>query len=101
MLTSFPKPKRRVGVYFGMIGWIKGSLLPAPKEASKTTKLGYDFFAGMVGGTLATIANTPFDVVRNISEAFRLTLTVKVSPEANQHRSGVSGCEISRLPTEG
>lgn len=51
------------GVYFGMIGWIKGTLLPAPPGADKVTKRGYDFVAGVIGGTLATIANTPFDVV--------------------------------------
>ncbi|CAM9879512.1 unnamed protein product [Ectocarpus sp. 13 AM-2016] len=53
------------GVYFGMIGAIKTSILPAPAGADKTTKRGYDFVAGMVGGTLATIANTPFDVVKS------------------------------------
>lgn len=46
-----------------MIGAIKTSILSAPAGADKTTKRGYDFVAGMVGGTLATIANTPFDVV--------------------------------------
>lgn len=46
-----------------MIGWIKGTLMPAPTEADKLTKRSYDFMAGLVGGTLATLANTPFDVV--------------------------------------
>ncbi|CAM9167118.1 unnamed protein product [Choristocarpus tenellus] len=53
------------GVYFGMIGTIKGSLLPAPPGADKGTKRGYDFIAGVFGGTLATLANTPFDVVKS------------------------------------
>ncbi|CAM9654047.1 unnamed protein product [Ectocarpus sp. 4 AP-2014] len=48
-----------------MIGAIKTSILSAPAGADKTTKRGYDFVAGMVGGTLATIANTPFDVVKS------------------------------------
>lgn len=56
------------GVYFGMIGWIKTSLFPAPKDAPKSTKIGYDFVAGVMGGTLATIANTPFDVVSSSGE---------------------------------
>ncbi|CAM9668300.1 unnamed protein product [Phaeothamnion confervicola] len=52
------------GVYFGMIGWIKQGFA-APPGASNTTKRGYDFGAGVVGGTLATLANTPFDVVKS------------------------------------
>ena len=46
-----------------MIGWIKNSVLAAPASADTPTKRGYDFVAGVVGGTLATLANTPFDVV--------------------------------------
>ena len=46
-----------------MIGWIKNSVLAAPASADTTTKRAYDFVAGVVGGTLATLANTPFDVV--------------------------------------
>ncbi|CAN0364230.1 unnamed protein product [Ascophyllum nodosum] len=53
------------GTYFGMIGWIKGSLLPIPPDAEATTKLSYDFVSGVIGGTLATLANTPFDVVKS------------------------------------
>lgn len=60
ILLNSPK---RTGVYFGMIGYIKGSLFPVPRDASKGTKIGYDLVAGITGGTLATIANTPFDVV--------------------------------------
>eukprot|EP00752_Nemacystus_decipiens_P003973 g3639.t1 len=53
------------GVYFGTIGIIKTSILPAPADADNSTKRAYDFVAGMVGGTLATLANTPFDVVKS------------------------------------
>ncbi|CAM9493488.1 unnamed protein product [Discosporangium mesarthrocarpum] len=53
------------GVYFGMIGTIKTAVLPSPPGASKSTKMGYDFISGVVGGTLATLANTPFDVVKS------------------------------------
>eukprot|EP00904_Undaria_pinnatifida_P010595 jgi/Undpi1/6666/HiC_scaffold_20.g09145.m1 len=53
------------GVYFGMIGWIKNSVLAAPASADTTTKRAYDFVGGVVGGTLATLANTPFDVVKS------------------------------------
>lgn len=37
--------------------------MPPPPDADTAAKRGYDFVAGMVGGTLATLANTPFDVV--------------------------------------
>ena len=53
-----------------MIGWIKGSLLPIPPDAEATTKLSYDFVSGVIGGTLATLANTPFDVVRQIGRRY-------------------------------
>ncbi|CAN0267679.1 unnamed protein product [Pylaiella littoralis] len=53
------------GVYFGVIGAIKSSVLPAPAAADNATERAYDFVAGMVGGTLATVANTPFDVVKS------------------------------------
>lgn len=52
-----------VGVYFGMIGTIKTHVLAAPPDADQGTKRAYDFVAGMVGGTLATLGSTPFDVV--------------------------------------
>lgn len=66
---------RATGVYFGMIGWIKTSLFPAPPGADKITKRGYDFNAGLISGTLATLANTPFDVVSRSSQS---------SPEYNR-----------------
>eukprot|EP00611_Tribonema_gayanum_P002178 TRINITY_DN1158_c2_g1_i1.p1 TRINITY_DN1158_c2_g1~~TRINITY_DN1158_c2_g1_i1.p1 ORF type:complete len:316 (-),score=120.56 TRINITY_DN1158_c2_g1_i1:158-1057(-) len=53
------------GVYFGMIGGLKSGALKAPADASKQQKTLYDFGAGVVGGTLATLANTPFDVVKS------------------------------------
>lgn len=69
------------GVYFGMIGWIKTSLFPAPKDAPKSTKIGYDFVAGVMGGTLATIANTPFDVVKS-----RMQNQLKVTGQAPKYQ---------------
>lgn len=62
----------QTGVYFGMIGWIKTSLFPAPKDVPTSTKMGYDFVAGVTGGTLATLANTPFDVVSCFSKMLYL-----------------------------
>lgn len=49
------------GCYFGSINYIK-ELLPKPKNSSET--LGINFLAGAAGGTLGTMANTPFDVVK-------------------------------------
>jgi solute carrier family 25 2-oxodicarboxylate transporter 21 len=53
------------GVYFGMIGGLKENLLKAPEGSTRRISTLYDFGAGVVGGTLATLANTPFDVVKS------------------------------------
>jgi solute carrier family 25 2-oxodicarboxylate transporter 21 len=49
------------GLYFTCIGNIK-SVLPKPKNSTETT--GINFIAGAIGGTIGTMANTPFDVVK-------------------------------------
>ncbi|KAJ9068419.1 hypothetical protein DSO57_1031159 [Entomophthora muscae] len=49
------------GFYFASINYIK-DLLPKPKN--NTEALGINFVAGAAGGTLGTMANTPFDVVK-------------------------------------
>ncbi|CAM9715435.1 unnamed protein product [Sphacelaria rigidula] len=67
-----------------MIGYIKGSLFPVPRDASKGTKIGYDLVAGITGGTLATIANTPFDVVKS-----RMQNQLKVEGELPKYRYSV------------
>lgn len=52
------------GVYFGSIGWIKDSpLMRAMKREGQNDTL-MNFMAGVIGGTLGTLCNTPFDVVK-------------------------------------
>jgi solute carrier family 25 2-oxodicarboxylate transporter 21 len=53
------------GVYFGMIGSLKKSYFKPPPNASSFEKTWYDFLGGFVGGTCATLANTPFDTVKS------------------------------------
>jgi solute carrier family 25 2-oxodicarboxylate transporter 21 len=48
--------------YFGCIFQVK-ALLPAPK--SKGQRIGNDIISGSIGGTVGTILNTPFDVVKS------------------------------------
>jgi len=50
------------GVYFGVINVVKQSL-PEPKSHSGT--IGRNFLAGFIAGTMATIMNTPFDVLKS------------------------------------
>jgi len=67
------------GVYFGTINLIKKAL---PEPQSYGTTMGRNFLAGFISGTLATIANNPFDVVKsriqntlpNQTRKYRLTL---------------------------
>ncbi|KAJ3276424.1 hypothetical protein HDV01_005047 [Terramyces sp. JEL0728] len=47
--------------YFGVISFVRASL---PKAESKQGKLLNNFVAGTIGGTVGTILNTPFDVVK-------------------------------------
>lgn len=49
------------GVYFGCIHGIRTTL---PQAQNKNQELLRNFIAGTIGGTLATTANTPFDVVK-------------------------------------
>jgi len=50
------------GVYFGLISKLK-SVLWIPE--SKNSELARNFLSGLVGGAVATTANTPFDVVKS------------------------------------
>lgn len=52
------------GVYFGLIGSVR-EWIPAPKNASKSEQLFYNFITGSISSTVATIFNTPFDVVKS------------------------------------
>eukprot|EP01029_Cantina_marsupialis_P020635 TRINITY_DN484_c0_g1_i1.p1 TRINITY_DN484_c0_g1~~TRINITY_DN484_c0_g1_i1.p1 ORF type:complete len:293 (-),score=93.42 TRINITY_DN484_c0_g1_i1:800-1678(-) len=52
------------GVYFGLIGSIR-SAYPMKKDVSNGGKLFYNFCTGVVGGTIATVFNTPFDVIKS------------------------------------
>ncbi|KAJ3321546.1 hypothetical protein HDV06_004082 [Boothiomyces sp. JEL0866] len=47
--------------YFGVISFVRAAL---PKAESKQGKLLNNFVAGTIGGTVGTILNTPFDVVK-------------------------------------
>ncbi|KAJ3313849.1 hypothetical protein HDV04_001410 [Boothiomyces sp. JEL0838] len=47
--------------YFGVISFVRAAL---PKADSKQGKLLNNFIAGTIGGTVGTILNTPFDVVK-------------------------------------
>lgn len=49
------------GCYFASISYIK-AFLPKPKSQGET--LAINFVAGAAGGTIGTMANTPFDVVK-------------------------------------
>ncbi|KAJ3052723.1 hypothetical protein HK097_005815 [Rhizophlyctis rosea] len=49
------------GGYFGSIGVIRSTL---PKPTDKQSELINNFVAGTIGGTIGTILNTPFDVVK-------------------------------------
>ncbi|TPX30313.1 hypothetical protein SmJEL517_g06102 [Synchytrium microbalum] len=50
------------GGYFGSINYVRGLL---PKAESKQGTLVNNFVAGSIGGTIGTILNTPFDVVKS------------------------------------
>eukprot|EP01084_Bolivina_argentea_P314470 544692_1 len=50
------------GTYFGCIDYLKKEILCPPEGSSPVL---YNFAAGIVGGTLATLTNTPFDVVKS------------------------------------
>lgn len=50
--------------YFASIHAIR-QRLPVPR--TKAQKMGTDFVAGAIGGTLGTVLNTPFDVVKSRS----------------------------------
>jgi Mitochondrial carrier protein len=45
------------GVYFGMIGGLKEEVLRPPPNSDKRTVMGYNFAAGVIGGTLATLVS--------------------------------------------
>jgi len=48
--------------YFGCIFQVRALL---PKTDSKQTQMGFDLLSGAIGGTVGTIFNTPFDVVKS------------------------------------
>ncbi|KAI9354546.1 mitochondrial carrier domain-containing protein [Zopfochytrium polystomum] len=48
--------------YFGVIHAVKANL---PKAKTKNEQLWNNFLAGAIGGTVGTILNTPFDVVKS------------------------------------
>lgn len=50
--------------YFGCIYQVR-ALLPANPTKDKTTQMRNDLISGSVGGTVGTILNTPFDVVKS------------------------------------
>ena len=57
-------------IYFRYLYWKSSGTLSTgyfkpPPEASKGTATIYSFLGGVVGGTLATLANTPFDTVKS------------------------------------
>jgi len=51
------------GAYFGIIHWLKMSVLWTPAPDSTASTLGRNFTAGLIAGTVATTLNTPFDVI--------------------------------------
>jgi solute carrier family 25 2-oxodicarboxylate transporter 21 len=50
--------------YFGIIFQVRELL---PKTTTKRGKIGNDLIAGSIGGTVGTMLNTPFDVVKSRS----------------------------------
>lgn len=50
------------GAYFGVIEQVRRQL---PSSTSERGKLGINFIAGTISGLVATVANTPFDVVKS------------------------------------
>jgi len=62
------------GIYFGTINKLKGML---PQAKKKSEMLFWNFVAGLIGGTIGTIVNTPWDVV---SSRIRNILPGEVSP---------------------
>jgi len=50
------------GTYFGTINIVKQNI---PEQKSYAANIGRNFIAGFLSGTLATILNTPFDVVKS------------------------------------
>ena len=61
-LGGFWKQATWNGTYFGAIFVLKKHL-PQPDEGSHAQLLMRNFAAGVVGGTLGTTFNTPFDTV--------------------------------------
>jgi len=58
------------GIYFGVLNSLKSKFPPqnknfysTPKQVSKVEVLFWNFVAGLIGGTIGTIVNTPWDVV--------------------------------------
>lgn len=52
--------------YFGCIHQVKG-LMPKPKDSTQKTLI--DLTCGTIGGTVGTVLNTPFDVVKSRIQA--------------------------------
>ncbi|EDO17164.1 hypothetical protein Kpol_1072p34 [Vanderwaltozyma polyspora DSM 70294] len=60
--------------YFGVIFQVR-NLLPKPK--SKNQSIRNDLIAGTIGGTVGSLLNTPFDVVKSRIQNTKVTDTVK------------------------
>ena len=52
-------------MYFGIIGKLKSGFFKVDADASSMNQAVNNFMAGVVGGTIATCCNTPFDVVKS------------------------------------
>lgn len=50
--------------YFGCIFQVRG-LLPANPNKDKSVQMRNDLISGSIGGTIGTVLNTPFDVVKS------------------------------------
>jgi len=58
------------GGFFGSIFWVRSHI---PKSDNHKTVLLNNFIAGSIGGTIGTILNTPFDVVKTRIQSSRIT----------------------------
>lgn len=52
------------GAYFGTVGLV-GNNFAVPEDAPKSKKLFNKFLAGVVGASVGTLLNTPFDVIKS------------------------------------
>jgi len=82
-------------VYFGLMYEIKENVLPDVSDRHKFYGLGQTLLAGFVGGTIATLFNAPFDVVKSrfqqqsMDQRYRYTLSTLYMIYKS---SGIRGC---------